>query len=291
MNGATQTAPPAAPWRNRMVPGTAPAPIYADDPPLYDGRRAAPPVLSANQEALFRLHAPASISRRAAIARQDRPASGPPAEPDRTTGAAGTGESMGDFMQRAQEALTNEGNRWTPKEGDVLAGTLVRIRTIEGQWSDFRVAVIRPTAGGAPIEVAEKAVLKEAMDEMQQLGTGCQVAIKYLGQRDNKSGSQTYHAYTHYVEPAAAPVTNGQQTAAAPAAQPAPVAGTGTVADPTPEDATDAATMTALAKAALETGNQDTLAKIGAQARKIGMVWDRAAQRYNAPAPAADAVL
>ena len=73
MNGtATQTAPPAAPWRNRMVPGTAPAPIYADDPPMYDGRRPAPPVTTADHAALAALNAPASIaSRRAATARQD----------------------------------------------------------------------------------------------------------------------------------------------------------------------------------------------------------------------------
>ena len=218
------------------------------------------------------------------------------AEPDRTTGAAGTGESMGDFMQRAQEALTNEGNRWTPNPGDVLAGTLVRIRQIEGQWGDFRVAVIRPMKGGAPVEVAEKTVLKEALDEMEQHGPGCQVALKYIGRRQNKSGSgQQYEAYTSYVEPAPAqpaPATNGQQAASAvPATQPAPAAGTGTVADPPPEQATDAATMTALAKAALANSDQEELAHIGTRAREIGLVWDRAAQRYNAPAAAADAVL
>ena len=209
---------------------------------------------------------------------------------------------MGDFMQRAQEALTNEGNRWMPNEGDVLAGTLVRIRQIEGQWGDFRVAVIRPMKGGAPVEVAEKTVLKEALDEMAQHGPGCQVALKYIGRRQNKSGSgQQYEAYTSYVEPAAAP----QEQPAQPEpprpgypqggaggslpkneTQPAPVA------DPTPEQATDAATLTVLAKAALETGDTDTLARIGAQAKKLGFVWDRAPgkQRYNAPAPA-DAVL
>ena len=64
MNGtATQTAPPAAPWRNRMVPGTAPAPIYADDPPMYDGRTVAPPVTTADSAALAALHAPASIAK------------------------------------------------------------------------------------------------------------------------------------------------------------------------------------------------------------------------------------
>ena len=199
---------------------------------------------------------------------------------------------MGDFMQRAQEALTNEGNRWTPNPGDVLAGTLVRIRQIEGQWGDFRVAVIRPMKGGAPVEVAEKTVLKEALDEMAQYGPGCQVALKYIGRRQNKSGSgQQYEAYTSYVEPAPAPATNGQQAPApAPATQPAPAAsypqgGAGTTL------ATDAATMTGLAKAALANSDQEELSHIGARAREAGMVWDRAAQCYNAPAAAADAVL
>ena len=124
------------------------------------------------------------------------------AEPDRTTGAAGTGDSMSDFMQRAQEALTNEGNRWTPEEGAVLAGTLVRIRQIEGQWGNFRVAVIRPLKGGVPVEVAEKTALKEALDEMEKHGPGCQVALKFLGRRQTKSGSgQQYEAYTSYIEP------------------------------------------------------------------------------------------
>ena len=55
------TTPAVAPWHNRMVPGTAPAPIYADDAPL-----AAVPVrtpMSADRAALYALHAPASIAR------------------------------------------------------------------------------------------------------------------------------------------------------------------------------------------------------------------------------------
>lgn len=204
---------------------------------------------------------------------------------------------MGDFMQRAQEALTNEGNRWTPAEGDVLAGTLVRIRQIEGQWGDFRVAVIRPMKGGAPVEVAEKTVLKEALDEMAQHGPGCQVALKYIGRRQNKSGSgQQYEAYTSYVEPAAAPGPQeqaGQRApyTRAPATQPAPAAGTGYPQGGAGNTlATDAATMTGLAKAALANSDQEELAHIGARAREAGLVWDRAAQCYNTPAPA-DAVL
>ena len=51
-----------------MVPGTAPAPIYADDPPMYDGRRLAPPVTTADSAALAALNAPASIARRRAVA-------------------------------------------------------------------------------------------------------------------------------------------------------------------------------------------------------------------------------
>ena len=190
---------------------------------------------------------------------------------------------MGDFMQRAQEALTNEGNRWTPNPGDVLSGTLVRIRQIEGQWGDFRVAVIRPMKGGAPVEVAEKTVLKEALDEMAQYGPGCQVALKYIGRRQNKSGSgQQYEAYTSYVEPAPAPATNGQQAPApAPATPPAPAAGTGTVADPPPEQATDAATMTGLAKAALAASDGTALEQIGARAKDLGFTWDRTMQRYR----------
>ena len=146
-----------APWRHRMVPGTAPAPIYADDPPLFDDRRAASPVVTADSAALAALHAPASISRRAATARQDRPASGPPAEPDRTTGAAGTGESMGDFMQRAQEALSIEANRWAPQVGEVISGRLVRCRAIEGQYDKlFRVLTLVPFGGGPAVDVSEK---------------------------------------------------------------------------------------------------------------------------------------
>ena len=386
-----------APWRNRMVPGTAPAPIYADDPPMYDGRRPVPPVTTADSAALAALHAPASIaSRRAATARQDRPASGPPAEPDRTTGAAGTGdrdvkeqtqegstaskddhaaygcgtdrhtgrrraaqgppaqragnhvqgraaepahaaqpleagereqvpslivappnarawltttggaepdrttgaagtgESMGDFMQRAQEALTNEGNRWTPAEGDVLAGTLVRIRQIDGQYEKpFRVLTIRPMTGTSPMDVSEKTTLKEAFDEMEAHGLGCQVAIKYLGSRVGKTGGR-YESYTAYSEPAAAPVA--VDTAAAverddalntPATAPSPGYPQGGAGNTL---ATDAATMTGLAKAALANSDQEELAHIGARAREAGLVWDRAAQCYNVPAPA-DAVL
>ena len=261
MNGATQPAPAAAPWRHRMAPGTAPAPIYADDPPLFDGWRAAPPVATADSAALAALHAPASIARRrAATARQDRPASGPPAEPDRTTGvagtgdrngkeqkeargtagkgdyaahgrgtdrctaprrraqgppyrslqgqhegrwwthpgaaqplqagerqqvppplthdaadsasvahhhrrrmpdrttgAAGTGESMGDFMQRAQEALSIEAERWAPQVGEVMSGRLIRCRAIEGQYDKpFRVLTLVPFGGGPAIDVSEK---------------------------------------------------------------------------------------------------------------------------------------
>ena len=227
---------------------------------------------------------------------------------------------MGDFMERAKEALTNEGNRWTPEEGTVLAGTLVRIRQINGQWGDFRVAVIRPLKGGAPVEVAEKTALKEALDEMEKHGPGCQVALKFLGRRQNKSGTgQQYEAYTSYVEPAesVAAVTADLSDASAQLSssdsmpQPAPAAapyaspGAGIMktaaVDPTPEQANDAATLTTMARAALEVGNQDEdeaanrateLAIIGAKARKIGLVWDRTAQCYNAPpAPAADAVL
>ena len=314
MDTATQTAPPAAPWRNRMVPGTAPAPIYADDPPMYDGRRPAPSVTTADSAALAVLHAPASIaSRRAAIACQDRLASGPPAEPDRTTGAAGTGESMSDFMQRAQEALTNEGNRWTPAEGDVLAGTLVRIRQIDGQYEKpFRVLTIRPMTGTSPMDVSEKTTLKEAFDEMEAHGLGCQVAIKYLGSRIGKTGGR-YEAYTAYSEPVPAPAAAVVDTAAAvereraaavdnanretaqrqrdalntPATEPSPGYPQGGAGNTL---ATDAATMTAQAKAALANSDQNDLTRIGARARDLGLVWDRAAQCYNTPAPA-DAVL
>ena len=280
-----------------MVPGTAPAPIYADDPPLYafDGRPVVPPVTTADSAALAALHAPASIaSRRAATARQDRPASGPPAEPDRTTGAAGTGESMSDFMKRAQEALSIEATRWTPQEGEVMSGRLIRVRQIDGQYDKpFRVLTLVPPSGGTAVDVSEKTSLKEGFDEVEKLGIGCNVAVKYLGNRVGKSGGR-YEAYTCYSERGEAqaqpaPATNGQQ-AAAPATQPAPAATTGTVADPTPEQATDAATLTGLAKAALAASDQEELAHIGARAREAGLVWDRAAQRYNAPA-AADAAL
>ena len=78
------TASATAPWRHRMVPGTAPAPTYADDAPLFDGRvrhvvtlsatrgnadpcngrrRSVPPVMTADRAALAVLHAPASIAR------------------------------------------------------------------------------------------------------------------------------------------------------------------------------------------------------------------------------------
>ena len=53
-------APAAAPWRNRMVPGTAPAPVYANDAPLSDAP--ARPPMSADRAALYALHAPASIA-------------------------------------------------------------------------------------------------------------------------------------------------------------------------------------------------------------------------------------
>ena len=216
---------------------------------------------------------------------------------------------MSDFMQRAQEALTNEGNRWSPDPGGQLAGTLVRIRHIEGQWGDFRVAVIRPMEGGTPVEVAEKKVLKEAMDEMEQHGPGCQVALKYLGRRQNKSGTgQQYDSYTSYVEPAPATAPVDKAAAVEPErayqednanrermqrqhdalntpTQPAPAA-----VDPTPEQATDAATMTAQAKAALANSDQDTLARIGARARELGFVWNKTTQRYD-DVPVADAVL
>ena len=209
---------------------------------------------------------------------------------------------MGDFMQRAQEALTNEGNRWTPAEGDVLAGTLVRIRQIDGQYEKpFRVLTIRPMTGTSPMDVSEKTTLKEAFDEMEAHGLGCQVAIKYLGSRIGKTGGR-YEAYTAYSEPA--PATNGQQASTAPgdtagqqvallAMQPAPAAGTGVAANPAPEQATDAATMTAQARAALANSDKEALAYIGARARSLDFAWDRAAQCYNvpAPAPAADAVL
>ena len=62
MNGSTQTAIPAAPWRNRLVPGTAPTPVYADDAPLAD--TPARPPMSADRAALYALHAPASIARK-----------------------------------------------------------------------------------------------------------------------------------------------------------------------------------------------------------------------------------
>ena len=322
-----------APWRHRMVPGTAPAPIYADDPPLFDGRRPAAPVATADSAALAALHAPASIARRrAATARQDRPASGPPADrsaqeqerqavdrarrdsgfdtsalhsPDHTTGAAGTGESMGDFMQRAQEALSIEANRWAPQVGEVISGRLVRCRAIEGQYDKpFRVLTLVPFGGGPAIDVSEKTALKEGFDEVEKLGIGCSVAVKYLGSRVGKSGGR-YEAYTCYSERGEAQAQPAQPEPPRPGypqggaggslpkneTQPAPAAATGTVADPTPEQATDTATLTALAKAALETGDTATLTRIGARAKQLGMVWDRAAQCYNAPAPAADAVL
>ena len=209
---------------------------------------------------------------------------------------------MSDFMQRAQEALTNEGNRWTPNEGDVLAGTLVRIRQIDGQYEKpFRVLTIRPMTGTSPMDVSEKTTLKEAFDEMEAHGLGCQVAIKYLGSRVGKTGGR-YEAYTAYSEPApvavdtaaavererAAAVDNANRETAQRQRDalntPAPAAAQ--LAPPVAEDA-----MTVLAKAALADGDQDALTRIGAQAREIGLVWDRAAQRYNAPAPAADAVL
>ena len=57
----THTTPPAAPWRTRMVPGTAPAPVYADDAPL--AAVPARPPMSADRAALYALHAPASIAR------------------------------------------------------------------------------------------------------------------------------------------------------------------------------------------------------------------------------------
>ena len=220
---------------------------------------------------------------------------------------------MSDFMQRAQEALTNEGNRWTPAEGDVLAGTLVRIRQIDGQYEKpFRVLTIRPMTGTSPMDVSEKTTLKEAFDEMEAHGLGCQVAIKYLGSRIGKTGGR-YEAYTAYSEPepAAAPVA--VDTAAAvereraaavdnanretaqrqcdamntPATAPSPGYPQGGAGNTL---ATDAATMTGLAKAALANSDQEELAHIGARAREAGLVWDRAAQRYNAPVPA-DAVL
>ena len=57
----TTTASAAAPWRNRMVPGAAPAPVYANDAPLADVPER--PSMSADSAALYALHAPASIAR------------------------------------------------------------------------------------------------------------------------------------------------------------------------------------------------------------------------------------
>ena len=85
------TASATAPWRSpHGARHTAPAPTYADDAPLFDGRvrhvvtlsatrgnadpcngrrRSVPPVMTADRAALAALHAPASIaSRRAALA-------------------------------------------------------------------------------------------------------------------------------------------------------------------------------------------------------------------------------
>ena len=120
------------------------------------------------------------------------------------------------------------------------------------------------------------------------------MAVKYLGSRTGKSGGR-YEAYTCYSERGEAQAQPVQQASTAPGnaagqqaallnMQPAPAA------DPAPEQATDAVTMTTMAKDALANSDQDALARIGAQAREIGLVWDRSAQRYNAPAPA-DAVL
>ena len=72
----------------------------------------------------------------------------------------------------------------------------------------------------------------------------------------------------------------------APAAQPAPAA-----VDPTPEQATDAETMTAQAKAALAKSDQDTLARIGARAKELGFVWNKTTQRYDVLVLTEDAVL
>ena len=209
---------------------------------------------------------------------------------------------MGDFMQRAQEALTNEGNRWTPAEGDVLAGTLVRIRQIDGQYEKpFRVLTIRPMTGTSPMDVSEKTTLKEAFDEMEAHGLGCQVAIKYLGSRVGKTGGR-YEAYTAYSEPAAAPVA--VDTAAAvereraaavdnanretaqrqrdalntPATAPSPGYPQGGAGNTL---ATDAATMTGLAKAALAASDGTALEQIGARAKELGFTWDRTMQRYR----------
>ena len=237
---------------------------------------------------------PANISRRAAIARQDRPASGLPAEPDRTTGAAGTGESMSDFMQRAQEALSIEATRWTPQEGEVMSGRLIRVRQIDGQYDKpFRVLTLVPPSGGTAVDVSEKTSLKEGFDEVEKLGIGCNVAVKYLGSRTGKSGGR-YEAYTCYSERGAAvqaqPVQPAQPVAATNGQQ-APVQPEQAAQQPKPGSlATDAATMTAQARAALANSDQEALAYIGARARSLDFAWDRAAQRYNAPA-AADAVL
>ena len=128
------------------------------------------------------------------------------------------------------------------------------------------------------------------------------MAVKYLGSRVGKSGGR-YEAYTCYSERGEAQAQPAQPEPPRPGypqggaggslpkneTQPAPAAGypqggAGTTL------ATDAATMTGLAKAALANSDQEELAHIGARAREAGLVWDRAAQRYNAPAPA-DAVL
>ena len=202
---------------------------------------------------------------------------------------------MSDFMKRAQEALSIEATRWTPQEGDVMSGRLIRVRQIDGQYDKpFRVLTLVPPSGGTAVDVSEKTSLKEGFDEVEKLGIGCNVAVKYLGNRVGKSGGR-YEAYTCYSERGEAqaqpaPATNGQH-AAAPATQPAtapspgyPQGGAGNTL------ATDAATMTGLAKAALANSDQEELVHIGARAREAGLVWDRAAQCYNAPAPA-DAVL
>ena len=192
----------------------------------------------------------------------------------------------------------------------MLAGTLVRIRQIDGQYEKpFRVLTIRPMTGAQPMDVSEKTTLKEAFDEMEAHGLGCQVAIKYLGSRVGKTGGR-YEAYTAYSEPAAAPVAvdttaavereraaavdnanretaQRQRDALNTPAQPEQAA-----QQPEPGSlATDAATMTAQARAALANSDKEALAYIGARARSLDFTWDRAAQCYNAPAAAADAVL
>lgn len=96
-------------------------------------------------------------------------------------------------LKQELEAQKTATEQWNPEPGEILLGTLLEVKTVEGEYGPCDLATLQEAETGKTIAVWLKhKILKQQWDS-QNPQPGARIGIKYLGKQSGKTGQ--YHAY------------------------------------------------------------------------------------------------